>query len=150
MHRSSQPAERIVSKKNFYKTHTPEKAIGALEKALAELLQAYFAAAEPQRGTSFRVIGGGALAEKMQETRPDLFVDELVERGAVRAALRQAVREIGVHLNAIGGMDLMEQVLERVARQPLACYGHTEPGSDEGKQSDMVDVAWDGIGTWVR
>ena len=61
----------------------------------------------------------------------------LLLRDVIEGALLIALREIGEELFAVGGLDLMSEVLESVAAEDPATYG---------RRANVADKRWDGIG----
>ena len=139
---------------SFYTSSVPDQAAKTLESALGALSQALHAhralrnAEKRQSKAPFKFPAPIRIGEVMSRPAPtdaDLFLG-LMRVEPVDGAFKFVMREIGRHLYEIGGHDLMESVLDRVANQPLDCFpGHSE-GSDFDRQCSVINSAWDGIG----
>ena len=73
---------------------------------------------------------------RMEMTEAQREADSLLE-DPVGEALRQGVRTLGERLYEIGGLDLMQDAIDRVASLDAATWGH---------RTDIMDKRWDGIG----
>ena len=135
-------------------THTRNEAVQLLERALHDCLENIFALekkeSEAQVGQSidFAFLDVAKMLAGPAPTDLDILISTLDRQPLLAGALRIVIRNIGEWLYRIGGMDLMEDTADKIATQPLACLGHTSPGSDFGRQMSVVSSVWNGIGTW--
>jgi hypothetical protein len=121
---------------------TPDKPLAEIERALDTLLTALLKERERQRKaaqskpTEFRVISCAHLIQMPVLSDEEVWQERIVEL-PVGGALELAIHEIGEVLFKRGGIELMQDVLERVASRHRKTYGN---------RISICDVQWDGIG----
>ena len=135
--------------------YTKNEAVQLLERVLHDLLENAFALKEKQREagpSQFFAFPHLNIAQAVSGPPPtdlDILIGYLEISPPLYGAIRIVIRNIGEWLYRIGGMSLMEDTADKVAMQPLACLGHTNPGSDFGRQMSVMSSSWDGVGEWV-
>ena len=112
-----------------------------IENALDALLTSLLAERERKRQAPgpkppLRAFSAAELAEMPILSDWEIRRERIIE-DPLAGALELAIRELGEALFAQGGVELMGNVLERVAGRHPKSYGH---------RASLVDHEWDGVG----
>ncbi len=124
--------------------HAPSPArkdLAQIEHALDMVLTKLLAERKRQREAPgpkppLRAFSAAELAEMPLLSDREIRQARIIE-DPLAGALELAIREVGEVLFLRGGVDLMREVLERVASRHPKSYGH---------RASLVDHEWDGIG----
>jgi len=117
------------------------KVLAQIENALDVLLTKLLAERKRQREAPgqkppLRAFSAAELAEMPILSDREIRQERIIE-DPVAGAFELAIREIGEVLFLQGGVELMGDVIERVASRHPKSYGH---------RASLVDHKWDGIG----
>lgn len=111
-----------------------------IERALDELLKVALSARAPwPRRHPHGISAGDLIREALDGTPAERAARALLDN-PVGEAVRQGVRTLGERLHELGGVQLMQDVLYRVAE--------IDPASTDHRVS-VMDKRWDGIGVWL-
>ena len=113
--------------------------VSAIESALNRLLEEILANEARKRADGpieFKLVSFAAIDAAAMPTRAESAISDMA-KDPVGAACRLGVRHCGEMLFQIGGVDLMHEVIDRVADQNPAKFG---------ARGTIMDHAWNGIG----
>jgi hypothetical protein len=119
---------------------TADQEVAGIEDALDALLTVALDPARPGR-YSWRSDGPRAfnfqsVAEILAKTRAQSHAEQII-RDPVGETARMGVRALGERLHEIGGLELMQRVLDDVADRDKPNWG---------RRTSIMDNRWDGVG----